>query len=95
MGTPIELLKFYQSRKWKQVRSYIRQRDNGICQKCGGIGQEVHHKEPLSLKNYQTEIAIDPNNLVLLCKECHNAERGDGLVRADVAFDNQGRMIAR
>lgn len=95
MPTPIELIKFYQSKKWKTVRSYIKRRDQGICQKCGGIGKEVHHKEELSLQNYQTEIAIDPENLVLLCKECHNAERGDGMVRKDVMFDEYGRLKPR
>lgn len=95
MPTPTELIQFYQSKKWKTVRRYIKQRDQGICQKCGGVGQEVHHKVELSLRNYQTELAIDPENLVLLCKECHNAERGNGTVREDVTFDEYGRMRAR
>ena len=95
MGTPQELIKFYHSRKWKAVRRHIRHRDQGICQKCGNVGREVHHKIPLSLRNYQTELAIDPENLVLLCRSCHLAERGAGMVRDDVMFDEQGRMIQR
>jgi 5-methylcytosine-specific restriction endonuclease McrA len=95
MGTPMELIRFYQSKKWKTVRRYIKQRDQGICQKCGGIGQEVHHKIPLTLRNYQSELAIDPENLVLLCKSCHDAERGAATVREDVMFDEYGRMKPR
>src|SRR5690554_2357272 len=94
-STPQELIKFYQSKKWKTVRRYIKQRDQGICQKCSGVGQEVHHKIPLSLRNYQTELAIDPENLVLLCKQCHNAERAAEQVREDVTFDEYGRMKPR
>ncbi len=94
-STPKELIQFYQSKKWKQVRAYIKHRDNGICQKCGGIGQEVHHIIPLSLSNYQTELALDPDNLILLCRSCHMAERGAGMVRDDVMFDEQGRLIKR
>ena len=95
MGTPSELLKFYQSKKWKQVRAYVRRRDHGICQQCGGIGQEVHHKVALNLQNYQSEIAIDPDNLVLLCKSCHDAERGADKIRPDVMFDEYGRLKPR
>lgn len=92
MSTPYVLKQFYQSKKWKRVRAYVRNRDKGICQKCGGVGQEVHHKVSLSIKNYQTELAIDPDNLTLLCKSCHTAERGNSLVRSDVMFDKFGRM---
>lgn len=94
-STPEELIKFYQSTKWKKVRAYIRQRDQGICQSCGTVGREVHHKEALTIHNYQDTIAIDPDNLVLLCKECHMAQRGRPQVRHDVMFDEQGRMLAR
>ena len=94
-STPTELTKFYQSTKWKRVRAYIRQRDKGICQECGGVGREVHHKIALTLHNYRDDIAIDPDNLVLLCRPCHMAERGQPKVREDVMFDADGRMIAR
>ena len=94
-STPYEIIKFYQSKKWKTVRRFIKQRDQGICQKCSGVGQEVHHKIPLTLRNYQTELAIDPENLVLLCRSCHMAERGSQQVREDVTFDEYGRMRER
>lgn len=95
MGTPQALIQFYQSKKWKTVRRYIKKRDHGICQKCGGVGREVHHIIELSLRNYQTELAIDPENLVLLCTSCHNAERAASQVREDVMFDEYGRMKSR
>lgn len=94
-GTPEELVQFYQSKRWKKVRALIIRRDHGICQECGGPGKEVHHKIPLSLNNYQTELAVDPENLVLLCTSCHNAQRSDGYVRRDVMFDEHGRLIKR
>lgn len=95
MGTPYEIIQFYQSSKWKKVRAYVRNRDHGICQECGSVGQEVHHIIPLTLRNYQTELAIDPANLQLLCKSCHDAKRGAEKVREDVMFDEYGRMKAR
>ena len=95
MGTPYQLVQFYQSTKWKKVRAYVKKRDHGICQDCGSIGQEVHHIIPLTLRNYQTELAIDPSNLQLLCKSCHDAKRGAEKVREDVMFDEFGRMKPR
>lgn len=95
MGTPYEIIQFYQGSKWKKVRAYVKNRDHGICQECGGVGQEVHHIIPLTLRNYQTELAIDPSNLQLLCKSCHDAKRGAEKVREDVVFDEYGRMKAR
>ena len=87
---------FYDSVKWKKVRAYIKKRDHGICTKCGGIGVEVHHIIPLAETNVYTELAIDPNNLTLLCVECHNAERSvNGLVRHDVYFDAEGNLCKK
>jgi len=64
--------RFYQSEKWKRLRSYILQR--GICTRCESMGittagTEVNHIIPLQ-ENYA--LRLDPDNLELLCKSCHS-----------------------
>lgn len=54
---------------WTQfLRKIIRERDNHICQLCGGQQEDkafdVHHIDYNKKNN-------DPNNLITLCKRCH------------------------
>lgn len=65
--------KIYNSRKWKQVRDYVRVRDNFLCQAClrngiDTIGVECDHIIELSddISN-----AYDSENVELLCVSCH------------------------
>ena len=67
--------KFYKSKAWKQKRAAILRRDNYQCQRCKRYGrlrqaQTVHH-----IKHYDEypELALDNNNLISLCNDCHNA----------------------
>ena len=70
---------FYKSKTWQRVRKYVWQRDNGLCQDClkkGLItpGKEVHHIVELTEDNISdASIALDANNLITLCKSCHEA----------------------
>lgn len=66
--------KFYKSNQWSIVRDYVLKRDNYLCRECDKEGKiticsTVHHiieiKEDFSK-------ALDENNLVTLCHECHN-----------------------
>ena len=66
---------FYESRRWKRLRLAVLRRDKYICQNCKRYGrtrpaEEVHHIK--HLEDYP-ELAMDPENLISLCKACHNA----------------------
>ncbi len=53
--------------EWKRNRMAALERDEGICQQCGGSELlEVHHWEP-------REVSCDDSleNLVTLCRDCH------------------------
>lgn len=69
--------KFYHSKEWLKVREFVIQRDNGLCQEClkhGDVvpGEEVHHIEWLKPSNINnTDITLNPENLVYICKDCH------------------------
>lgn len=65
---------FYNSKSWLALRKQKFNDANGLCEKCLAkgivkIGVEVHHKIPIE-KNWSKR--LDYDNLILLCKECHN-----------------------
>lgn len=65
---------------WKQQKQKTLKRDNYICQLCGKTKKEndnreldVHHRVPFRyFKNYKD--AHDLNNLITLCRKCHQIE---------------------
>lgn len=66
---------FYKSKAWQDTRKYIFDKYNGICQKCGEPGEEVHHIIFLRPSNIDDpDIALGEDNLILLCKNCHSLE---------------------
>ncbi|MHC1694629.1 MAG: HNH endonuclease, partial [Eubacteriales bacterium] len=77
----------YKDPRWDKVRRIIRARDNGLCVLClaaGKIkpGREVDHIEELTEENKDDpDVAFNPDNLRLLCSDCHNHrhERSIGL----------------
>lgn len=71
-------------------------KERGICERCGKRGTEVHHKTHLTPSNVSDpSIALGLDNLVLLCKACHNAEHGreNKQIRSDITFDRSGNVI--
>lgn len=69
---------FYSSADWKRLRQSILERDHYECQWCKAEGKlttqydsvlEVDHIKELE---YHPELALNPNNLRTLCKDCHN-----------------------
>lgn len=71
-----ERIEFYESRKWKRKRQQILKRDGYMCQICKRYGrireaQEVHHIQHLEDR---PDLALDNNNLISLCRACHNAQ---------------------
>ena len=58
----------------------------------------VHHKEYLNEDNYiDDSVALDWNNLELLCIDCHNKEHNvrQDATRCDLEFDDNGNLIQR
>lgn len=63
---------FYKSQEWSKVRQYVLMRDKYKCQKCNRPAQEVHHIKHLTPDNiWDPWIALNPDNLISLCKACH------------------------
>ena len=71
-------------------------RDSFLCQDCLAEGrytpaEEVHHIEPLTPDNISDQsIALNPDNLVSLCRECHKARHSTRQSRYEV--DELGRV---
>ena len=100
--------KFYNSKKWKCCRSsFIAERinaDGGLCQVCGErSGYIVHHKIALDSSNIsKPEIALNHDNLMYVCKECHdefeghfNDNRPSAKLHLRVVFDEDGEPVPR
>lgn len=80
-----EIDRFRSSRKWREKREQIRQRDNNLCQMClrtfHGTSRQynyhnlsVHHAIPIE-QDYDKR--LDDDNLITLCQDCHElAEKG-------------------
>lgn len=65
---------FYRSAEWQIARAEKIASINGRCEKCVGIGEEVHHSIELTLEKIENpETILRKNNLIFLCKYCHNA----------------------
>lgn len=66
---------FYQSKEWKNVCVGVWERDDCTCQRCKlskrdneNIVLHIHHIVSFKVVQLRTDI----NNLILLCKKCHN-----------------------
>lgn len=66
---------FYSSKKWLNTRDSIRKRDKMTCRKCGSFSEtkyEVDHIIELTWDNIDNwDISYNPDNLQLLCHNCH------------------------
>lgn len=92
----ISIRRFYCSDKWKIARAIKIASASGLCEKCGAIGTEVHHKIHLTHDNVSDpKISLNQDNLILLCNECHNRkhERFEG--KKEYEFDADGNMLKR
>lgn len=74
----------------KQIREQVIERDRGKCQNCcASVGQsgDVHHVVPRG-KGGSDRLS----NLVLLCRECHDAVHDDDVTAPTVQFRSTGQM---
>ena len=92
MAKPKELHRFYKSKAWQLARTIKINATQGKCERCGGVGEEVHHQIRLTLSNLgDTSISLDQKNLELLCRDCHNQEHGR-FKKKEVLFDEDGNF---
>lgn len=89
-------LEFYSSPQWKKCRSAYKKSVGGLCERCrekGLIvpGEMVHHKIHLNSVNmYDPDVALNFENLELLCRDCHAAEHGP---TRRYKVDEYGRVV--
>ena len=93
MRKPKDIHRFYKSKAWHVARE-IKIRDaNGKCERCGALGEEVHHNKRLTVFNMMDpNISLNQENLELLCKKCHNEEHKR--FSKSQQFDEDGNLIA-
>ena len=92
MKKPKVLHNFYKSNAWKLAREIKIRNANGKCERCGALGEEVHHKIRLTVENVnEPTISLNQDNLELLCKKCHNKEHKRFTKHQE--FDEDGNLI--
>lgn len=92
MRKPKELHRFYKSVAWQMAREIKIREANGKCERCGVLGEEVHHKIRLTVQNVMDpNISLNQENLELLCKKCHNAEHKR--FSNQQQFDENGNLV--
>lgn len=92
MKKPKVLHNFYKSNAWKLAREIKIREAGGLCERCKGIGEEVHHIKRLNVENVKdVSVSINPKNLEFLCKDCHNKEHKR--FTKTINFDANGNMI--
>ena len=80
---------FYKSTAWMKCARAYKKEKGGLCERClaDGLirpGEEVHHKIRLTPENLSDPaIALNWDNLELLCKDCHIKEHRGKRWRAD------------
>jgi len=86
MNRPTEVEAFYVSWRWRKCRKAFAASKGNLCEKCLARGiieagskdrpLEVHHKVPLTADNVNDpKVALNWDNLQLLCKDCHEEEK--------------------
>lgn len=93
---------FYKSKQWLSVRAYKLALTNRLCERCleNGVikpAVDVHHKIILNESNiHDPNITLNIDNLMSVCKECHNIVHGYGpAIRDDLMFDDKGMVIEK
>lgn len=93
MAESAALYRFYASKAWQDLRKMRIMETNGRCERCGrdfsdDLSKLVgHHKRHLTDETLSDPaVALNPDNVEVLCLACHNAEheRGFGAKRRQV-----------
>lgn len=91
--------KFYSSKTWQDCRNEYMKCARYLCENCmrRGIykpGEIVHHKieiDPITINN--PEVALNFDNLELLCRECHAEMHNESSKGRRYMFGNNGEII--
>lgn len=72
-GVSPERQAFYESEEWRTASQLVWKRDKATCQRCGivadgAIEMHIHHIVSFAV----TALRASPENLILLCRECHH-----------------------
>ena len=93
---------FYNSKRWKQCADTYARSKKYLCERClkagkFSAGEEVHHKIRLTAANINdSSIALNFDNLELLCKNCHHEEhKEDARLRYYKRKDAAGKQPAK
>lgn len=75
-GVTPERQAFYSTEKWHKASRAVRKRDQCCCRRCGqreprAIHTAFHIHHIASFADFE-ELKADPDNLVLLCPDCHH-----------------------
>ena len=87
---------FYNSRQWQACRRQALRRDHYTCVYCQGRAEEVHHIIELTPENINDpSIALNLDNLMCLCHDCHTKETkgSTGDAGAGYVFDDNGQLV--
>lgn len=69
--TPSEYKAYLQSDEWKRIRTRIRRRARGRCERCGvNVRDDIHHK------TYERVGNEDLKDLIAVCRPCHRCIHG-------------------
>ena len=91
---------FYSSKAWQSCRNEYVKRVHHLCENClrQGIykpGEIVHHMihiDPITIN--KPEIALNFDNLELLCRECHNKRHPREKNKKRFFFGDNGKVFA-
>lgn len=87
--------KFYNSGAWVKTSKAYKISKFGICEKCGAVGEEVHHIIPLTPSNINNPaITLNWDNLMLLCRSCHELieEKAPATIQG-IIFTEDGQVM--
>ena len=92
---------FYSSAAWQSCRNEYMKRAHYLCEDCLARGiykpaKEVHHIEELTPANiHRPEIALNFDNLVALCKNCHKERHSERSKGMRYVFGADGKIILK
>lgn len=92
---------FYNTTAWKKCREAYRESVGGLCERCAkqGLvvpGEQVHHKVRLTPSNVNDpSVALNWDNLELLCQPCHYDEHRRKRENQRYVVDDDGNVIIK
>jgi hypothetical protein len=76
----VTIKSFYSSRQWVNLRLLLIIQRGPICERCGKLISNpldliAHHKHELTIANVNdASISLNPDNIELICLDCHNIQ---------------------